>query len=175
MVSKLTFQFGLLMLLYFGLLIKLSLATGENQEIFNKDTNNMEKNESDNERNNLKAKLCLLNLHALRVKTQDHSIALNYLMDNMMTETHMNHIINDFYTKSGPILRSWRDINHLLFDLVLIFGTVYFFLIHLRWIDSMRQISIRLNHFVLGLPKQENSQELTPQVQQEQQQQHIRE
>lgn len=183
MVSKFTIQFRIFMLLGFCLCNNIAIATDENQEILhtttynndfeqykesillkqteimsNEDTDNTVKKENDNER---------MNLRTLKAMTRDHTAILNYLMENYMTEAHIIRIIDTYYRKTGPIATSWRDLNILLFDLILIIGMIYIFIIHLPWMDWIRNISMIFNWFRTKVQKQQNIQEQTPEMQEE--------
>lgn len=171
MALKFTLQFSLLILFSCCLYNKFSMAIGENRTVLSENAKNLMKRQNNSEIMNLQKKLLSMHLHNLRVRSRDYHTAVNYFKENLMNENYIFHIVDAYYTKTGPILRSWRDLNHILFDFILIVCVIYFCIIHLLCNSCIRRSPMLSNPFVIGRRKQDNSEESMMQYMQQEEKQ----
>lgn len=184
MVCKITIHFGVLILLSLCLFNKLSAAidgsqrmlnsTNSNKDLKQKETstipqkieitmdidgNHTMKKENVSQRANVEKKHSSMNLHTLRSITRNHTRNINYLMKNLLNETDIVHILDNYCTKTGLTRTNWRDLNILFLDLILIIWSSYFLIMFLRQMICIRNISSKTNRFALDERKQKNCQE----------------
>ncbi|CAF2694798.1 unnamed protein product [Rotaria sp. Silwood2] len=81
--------------------------------------------ENNNRRMKRKVDADSADIYALQAILNDHLVMINYLIDNSINTSFVADAINNYYSKTGPILISWRDQIDLLFIAICIGFIIY--------------------------------------------------
>ncbi|CAF3589124.1 unnamed protein product [Rotaria socialis] len=113
-----------------------------------------------------------VNVHALQRTANDHRTLINYLINNSINATIMSDAIITHHSKTGPILSSWRDLNHLFITIFLLGFIIYLILSRTGCTPCHRCLNMLSGSLLPRLQEHEKQQqELVQQIQKQLQEQ----